>query len=200
MLPRIYPITDVRLSGLTHTEQVRRLAEGGARLIQLREKTASPREFYESAVEAIAVARTLGVKIIINDRLDIAIAARADGVHLGQDDLLVEEARRLIGPDKIIGFSTHNLKQALEADLLALDYIAIGPVFGTSTKENPDPITGLELVREVKRRVAKPIVAIGGITLERAPSVIEAGADSLAVISDLYSTRDITNRLRAFLA
>ena len=200
ILPRIYPITDRRLSGLTHTEQVRRLAEGGARLIQLREKKASPREFYEAATEAIAVARTLGIKIIINDRLDIAIAVGADGVHLGQDDLLVEEARRLIGPDKIIGFSTHNLKQALEADSLPADYIAIGPVFQTSTKENPDPTTGLDLVREVKLRVAKPIVAIGGITLERARSVFDAGADSLAIISDLYSTRDITSRLRAFLA
>lgn len=188
------------MSGLTHTEQVRRLAEGGARLIQLREKKASPREFYEAATEAIAVARTLGIKIIINDRLDIAIAVGADGVHLGQDDLLVEEARRLIGPDKIIGFSTHNLKQALEADSLPADYIAIGPVFQTSTKENPDPTTGLDLVREVKLRVAKPIVAIGGITLERARSVFDAGADSLAIISDLYSTRDITSRLRAFLA
>ncbi len=200
MLPRIYPITDVRLSGLTHAEQVRRLAEGGATFIQLREKKASPREFYEAAVEAIAVARTLDVKIIINDRLDIAIAARADGVHLGQDDLPVEEARRLIGWSGIIGFSTHNLKQALEADSLPADYIAIGPVFQTSTKENPDPTTGLDLVREVKQRVTKPLVAIGGITLERAVSVIEAGADSLAIISDLYSTGDITNRFRTFLA
>lgn len=198
MLPRIYPITDVRLSGLTHAEQVRRLAEGGAQLIQLREKNASPREFYEAAVEAIAVARTLGAKIIINDRIDIAIAARADGVHLGQDDLPVEEARRLIGRSGIIGFSTHNLKQALEADSLSVDYIAIGPVFQTSTKENPDPTIGLELVREVKRRVTKPLVAIGGITLERARSVIDAGADSLAIISDLYSTGDIVSRMRAF--
>lgn len=200
MLPRIYPITDVRLSGLTHAEQVRRLAEGGATLIQLRDKKASPRDFYEAAVEAITVARTLGVKIIINDRLDIAIAARADGVHLGQDDLPVEEARRLIGRSGIIGFSTHNLKQALEADSLAVDYIAIGPVFQTSTKENPDQTIGLELVREVKRRVTKPLVAIGGITLERAQSVIAAGADSLAIISDLYSTSDIATRIRALLA
>jgi thiamine-phosphate pyrophosphorylase len=199
MLPRIYPITDVRLSGLTHAEQVRRLAEGGARMVQLREKKASPREFYEAAVEAVRVARTLDVKIIINDRIDIALAVGADGVHLGQDDLPVEEARRLIGPDKIIGFSTHNLKQALGADLLAADYIAIGPVFGTSTKENPDPATGLEMVREVKRQIAKPLVAIGGITLERARSVFDAGADSLAVISDLYSTEDIAARMRSLL-
>jgi thiamine-phosphate pyrophosphorylase len=199
MLPRIYPITDARLSGLTHAEQVRSLAEGGARLIQLREKRASPREFYEAAVEAISIARALDVKIIINDRVDIAIATDADGVHLGQDDLPVAEARRLIGSDKIIGFSTHNLKQALEADSLSVDYIAIGPVFGTSTKENPDPTIGLELVKEVKRQISKPLVAIGGITLERAQSVIDAGADSLAIISDLYSTGDIASRMRAFL-
>ncbi|MEW6212419.1 MAG: thiamine phosphate synthase [Acidobacteriota bacterium] len=200
MLPRIYPITDTRLSGLTHAEQVRRLAEGGAQMIQLREKRASPREFYEAAIEAVALARTLGVGIIINDRVDIAIAVEADGVHLGQDDLPVEEARRLIGPDKFIGFSTHTLKQALEADLLAVDYIAIGPVFGTSTKGNPDPVTGLEMVREVKQRITKPLVAIGGITLERASSVFDAGADSLAIISDLYSTGDIAARMRSLLA
>lgn len=198
-LPRLYPITDTRLSGSSHRQQVERLAAGGARLIQLRDKQASPRDFYESAVEAIAAARRLGAQIIINDRLDIAVAARADGVHLGQDDLPVEEARRIVGKGWIIGYSTHTVEQALAAESLAVDYIAIGPVFETSSKENPDPVIGLDLIREIKGRVSRPLVAIGGITLARASQVIEAGADSLAVISDLYSTGDIEDRVRSFL-
>jgi thiamine-phosphate pyrophosphorylase len=199
MLPRIYPITDTRLSRLSHAEQVRRLAEGGARLVQLRDKVSSPREFYLSALDAVKDARRAEVKIIINDRIDIALAVGADGAHIGQDDLPVRETRLLLGPDRLLGYSTHSLEQALKADLLAVDYIAIGPVFQTSTKENPDPAIGLELVREVRRQISKPLVAIGGITLERARSVFDAGADSLAIISDLYSTGDIAARMRALL-
>jgi thiamine-phosphate pyrophosphorylase len=198
-LPKLYPITDVRLSGLSHAEQVERLAAGGATLIQLREKAASPREFYEAAVEAVKVARRLGVQVIINDRVDIAIAAGADGVHLGQDDLPPERARQLLGESRIVGFSTHTLMQAIEADSMPVDYIAIGPVFQTSMKENPDPVIGLEAIRAVKQQISKPLVAIGGITLGCARPVIEAGADSLAIISDLYSNADITSRARAFI-
>ncbi len=168
-------------------------------MIQLREKWASPREFYEASLAAMKVARALGVRIIINDRLDIAAAIAADGVHLGQDDLPPDRARKLLGPQALIGFSTHNLKQALEGDSTSADYIAFGPVFVTSTKENPDPVVGLQSIAEIKSRVSKPLVAIGGITLERAASVIEAGADSLAVISDLYSTGDTAGRVAAFL-
>lgn len=198
-LPRLYPITDVSLSGLSHAEQVERLAAGGAWIIQLREKNASPKEFYEAAVGAIGVARKLGVRIIINDRVDIAIAAGADGVHLGQDDFPPEHARRLLGSGRIIGYSTHNLEQALEADSMPADYVAIGPVFRTSTKLDPDPVVGLDGIREVKARISKPLVAIGGITLDRARSVIEAGADSVAVVSDLVSVGDITARTRLLL-
>ena len=167
-------------------------------MIQLRDKYASPRDFYEAALAAMKVARALKVRIIINDRVDIAVAVRADGVHLGQDDLPPDRARTLLAPTAIVGFSTHNLKQAMEADSTSADYIAFGPVFQTSTKENPDPVVGLEQLAEIKRRVSKPLVAIGGITLERAESVIEAGADSLAVISDLYSTGDISERVASF--
>src|ERR1044071_2005594 len=124
-LPRLYPITDTRLTGLTHAEQVERLAAGGATVVQLREKHAAPREFYEAALKAMQVARALGVRIIINDRLDIAIAVDADGVHLGQDDLPPERARALIGANRIVGYSTHNVKQALDADSTPVDYIAI---------------------------------------------------------------------------
>lgn len=198
-LPKIYPITDTLISGLSHGAQIERLATGGASLIQLRDKCASPLEFYRAAIEAMAEARRLGVQIIINDRVDIAIAVKADGVHLGQDDLPPDRARRLLGESRIIGFSTHTLKQALAADVAHIDYLAIGPVFQTFTKDKPDPLVGLETVSEVRRRISKPLVAIGGITLETARAVIEAGADSVAVISDLLSAGDIAERTRVFL-
>jgi thiamine-phosphate pyrophosphorylase len=199
LLPRFYPITDVRLSGLSHSEQVERLAAGGATMIQLREKTASPREFYTAALEAMKVARRLNVQIIINDRVDIAIAVNADGVHLGQEDIPPDHARRLLGESRIVGFSTHGLNQAVEADGLPVDYIAIGPVFETSTKANPDTVLGLEAIAATRTQTSKPLVAIGGITLSRAASVIEAGANSVAVISDLFSTNDISERTREFI-
>jgi thiamine-phosphate pyrophosphorylase len=199
LLPRFYPITDVRLSGFSHAEQVERLAAGGATLIQLREKTASPREFYTAALEAMKVARRLNVRIIINDRVDIAIATNADGVHLGQEDVPPDHVRRLLGESRIVGFSTHSLKQAVEADGLPVDYVAIGPVFQTSTKENPDAVVGLEAIAATRRQTSKPLVAIGGVTLLSAGSVIQAGADSVAVISDLFSTGDIAERTREFI-
>ena len=199
LLPRIYPITDTRISRLSHAQQVEQLAAGGATLIQLREKAAAPREFYEAALEAMKVARSLGVRIIINDRVDIAIAVGADGAHVGQDDLPPAQARKLLGQERIVGYSTHNLEQALAADSLPVDYIAFGPIFQTMTKENPDPVVGLESLSQIKRHISKPLVAIGGITLERARSVIEAGADSLAIISDLYSTGDIAGHTRSLL-
>ena len=198
-LPKLYPITNVRRTGLSHAGQVERLAAGGATLIQLRDKLAAPREFYQSALEACRVARRLGVRIIINDRVDIAMAVDADGVHLGQDDLPPERARQILGQGRLVGFSTHNLEQALAADSMPIDYLAIGPVFQTSTKEKPDPIVGLDRLGQIKGGLTKPLVAIGGITLDRAGSVIAAGADSIAVISDLYMAGDITKRAREFL-
>ena len=198
-LPKIYPITDTLISGLTHAEQIEQLAAGGASIIQLRDKRASPREFYQAALEAMLIARRLSVQIIINDRVDIALAVKADGVHLGQDDLPADRARSLLGETRIIGFSAHSLEQALAADSAPIDYVAIGPIFQTSTKDRPDPVVGLEAVREAKRRIMKPLVAIGGITLQTASAVIEAGADSVAVISDLLSAGDIAQRTRAFL-
>lgn len=199
-LSRLYPITDTLISGLPHAEQVELLAAGGATLIQLRDKRASPRDFYEAALEAMSVARRLGVRIVINDRVDIAIAVKADGVHLGQTDLPPDRARLLLGESRIVGYSTHTLEQALAATFAPVDYIAIGPVFQTQTKERSDEAVGLETVSEVKRRVTKPLVAIGGITLDSARLVIEAGADSIAVISDLLSPGDIAERTRRFLA
>jgi thiamine-phosphate pyrophosphorylase len=188
MLPKLYPITDVHLSGLSHASQVERLIAGGARLIQLREKRASPREFYLDAEAALGIARARGARLIINDRVDLALALKADGVHLGQDDLSPEAARRLLGEDAIIGYSTHNLAQATQAAQLPIDYLAVGPVHATSSKENPDPVIGLDGLRRVRQAVGQlTLVAIGGITQENARETLAAGADSLAVISALLA-------------
>lgn len=199
---RLYPLTDTRLSGLSHAEQVARLSEGGARLIQLREKYLSPREFYDQAVEAMRVARSRGVRIIINDRVDLAMAVKADGVHLGQDDFPPQAARRLLGNDAIIGLSTHNLDQAVQASLMDIDYIAVGPIFGTSSKDNPDPVVGLIGLGEIRKAVLQtPIVAIGGITSDNGPQVIHAGADAVAVISALLvPAEDIIAQTKRFIA
>ncbi len=203
-LPKLYPITDRRLSGLSHAEQVARLCEGGARVVQLREKRLSAREFYAEVLEALRAARSFGAKLIINDRADVALAVGADGVHVGQDDVPPEAARSLLGAQAIIGFSTHSVEQAINAARLPVDYIAIGPVFGTTSKENPDPVVGLEGVRLVRASIGTvPLVAIGGIKAETAPSVLEAGADSVAVIGALLDTSDpaeITRRTREFFA
>lgn len=201
VLPKIYPITDVSISGLSHVEQIRRLMEGGAGVIQMREKNASPREFYESAKEALILAEAKKLKIIINDRADIAFVLQAGGVHLGQDDLPPRAARELLGKTGVIGFSTHGIEQAIEAVRLPVDYIAVGPVFATRTKQNPEPSIGLEGVRAVRRAIGNfPLVAIGGITLENAPDVFRAGADSLAVIGDLLFEPDkIAEKTRRYL-
>jgi thiamine-phosphate pyrophosphorylase len=198
-LPKIYPITDVCLSGLSHVEQVQRLISGGAKIIQLREKYASAKDFYKSAEEALKIARENNAKIIINDRVDIALALKADGIHLGQDDLPPEEARKIFGK-KIIGFSTHNIEQAMKAARLPIDYIAIGPIFVTKTKENPDEVIGLEGVKKVREAVGDfPLVAIGGINSGNFREVLSAGADSAAIISDIISAPDkITENMRKF--
>lgn len=187
-LPRIYPITDTRISGVSHSEQVKKLIAGGAALVQLREKHTSPNEFYQSAAQAIAIAREGGVKIIINDRVDIALALEADGVHLGQDDLPPDEARKILGENAIIGLSTHTSEQSRRAGRFSVDYITIGPIFQTETKQNSDAIVGLEGLGAARAAVGKiPLVAIGGINLKNLKSVFAAGADSAAMIAAIVS-------------
>ena len=200
-LPRVYPLTDVQLSGLSHAEQVRLLSEGGAFLIQLREKRMPALEFYEQAKAALTVAAQNGVELIINDRVDMALALGAHGVHLGQDDMPVEAARRLLGEEAIIGYSTHNVQQAVSALKLPVDYIAIGPIFQTSTKTDTSPVFGLDGLRAVRRAIGDfPLVAIGGITQANASELIEAGADSVAVISAVLSDpHQISHAVRALL-
>jgi thiamine-phosphate pyrophosphorylase len=206
-LPRVYPLTDVGLSGLSQAEQVELLSLGGATLIQLREKQLPAREFYEQAKAAVAVAERRGVQLIVNDRVDVALAAGADGVHLGQDDMPPGAARKLLGPHRIIGFSTHDIEQAIEASKLPIDYVAIGPIFATTTKRDTSPVLGLEGLRAVRQAIGDfPLVAIGGITDANARQVIEAGADSVAVISAVLSdpthiteaTRGLSRALQDF--
>lgn len=207
-LPKLYAITDTQLSNYTHAEIVRLLLAGGATFIQLRDKDTSAKELLDAARACLALTRPAGAKLIINDRVDVALTADADGVHLGQDDLTVAEAREILGPDKIIGLSTHTLEQFHAAMRTSADYLAVGPVYETTTKENPSPTVGLELVAAARAITDRPIVAIGGITVERARAVLDAGADSVAVISALYpwpkkldlmSKPDIAKQVRKFL-
>ena len=187
-LPEIYPITDTGVSGVSHAEQVEMLIAGGAKFIQLREKHASPREFYESAAVAIDIANSHGVRIIINDRVDIALALNAAGVHLGQDDLPPEQARAILGDDAIIGYSTRTIEEASAAMSLPIDYLAFGPIFPTRTKRNANVAVGISVLREVRKAVGDyPLAAIGGINEELLPSVFLAGANSAAMISALIS-------------
>lgn len=188
ILPRVYALTDVRMSGLSHAEQVELLTQGGATLVQLREKHLAPREFYEQARAALAMAERRGARVIINDRVDVALAVGAHGVHLGQDDMPPDAARKLLGPDAIIGYSTHNIEQAIAATKLPIDYLAIGPIFATTSKADTAPVLGLDGLRTVRDAIGDfPLVAIGGITGDNAREVIQRGADSVAVISALLS-------------
>lgn len=187
-LPPVYPITDTQISGLSHADQIALFAEGGATLVQLREKRAPALQFYEQAKAALAVAAERGVQLIINDRVDIALAVGAAGVHLGQEDLPPDVARRLLGDDAVIGYSTHSVTQALEAGNFPIDYLAIGPIFTTHTKENPDPLVGLDGLRAVRAAISHlPLAAIGGITPANSHEVFRAGADSVAMISAFWN-------------
>jgi len=187
-LPKIYPITDALLSKISHVEQVEKLIKGGASFIQLREKYASPQEFYKSAESVLKLARKHDVKIILNDRVDIALALKADGVHLGQDDLPPAEARKILGGKAIIGFSTHNIEQAIAAVRFPIDYLAIGPIFNTKTKENSAAVVGLEGLRKMREATGNfPLVAIGGINSENLREVYKVGANSVAIIRSLIS-------------
>src|SRR2546428_10965741 len=152
----------------------------GVRLFQLRMKTPHTGEFYDLAAQFCALVRAGGGTFIVNDRVDVAQGVAADGVHLGQEDLPLADARKIMGPDKLIGISTHNLRQAVEAEAGGADYIGFGPIFPTTTQEQPDPVLGLAGLREVRAKVHLPIVAIGGITTKNVREVVAAGADCVA--------------------
>jgi len=172
------------------------LVDAEVKLLQYRHKSGDARHLLEQASVLKTVVGTRA-KLVFNDRADLCLAAGFDGVHVGQDDLPPEMVRRIIGPERGLGVSTHNPTQVIEADQTSADYIAIGPVFGTSSKANPDPVVGLEGVRQARACTRKPLVAIGGITRQNCRSVIDAGADSVAVISDLI--RDPRKSAEEFL-
>lgn len=207
MLPRLYPILDIDLCRERRLEPLAVLAAflaGGARFLQLRDKSPSTAARLALADAVVSQARAVGARVIVNDRVDVARLAAADGVHLGQNDLSVDEARLILGPAAIIGVSTHDETQIDAAARTTATYIAVGPVYGTATKDTGYQARGLDLVRRAAAtlrqsggQAGKPVVAIGGITLERAPDVIAAGAASVAVISDLLR-EDPAHMVRAF--
>jgi thiamine-phosphate pyrophosphorylase len=205
VLPRLYVILDAVLlkqSKLKTPEKecAQQLLGAGVRLLQLRDKHATPRELLEKSRGLADLIRAQDGLFFVNDRPDIANLAGASGVHVGQHDLNPEQARASLRDEQFVGVSTHNLEQFAAAAKTSADYIAVGPVFETRTKENPDPVVGAELVRRARALTDKPVVAIGGITLERAPEIIAAGADCVAVISDILLAQDPAERAAKFIA
>lgn len=219
MFPALYAILDPTLIASPLTEFAQGLASVGVELMQLRHKRASARQLFAESQELVNWLRSLGeddttsgtrlnpraevaacqVRLIINDRPDIAAMVGAGGVHVGQDDLPVESARAVCGPQSWVGISTHNIEQLRDAARTSADYIAVGPIFATATKENPDPVVGIDFLRLARRETRKPLVAIGGITIESAAEVYSAGADSVAVIRDLLGAENPGDRARAYL-
>jgi thiamine-phosphate pyrophosphorylase len=199
VFPRLYAIIDPTLLAISELAMAEALAQSGVELIQYRSKTASSRQFFEISSQLSSALTPRGVRFIVNDRPDIALLSGAGGVHVGQDDLGVEESRAICGVDRWVGVSTHSLEQLAAADRTSADYIAIGPIFPTATKKNPDPVVGTELLRKARQMTKKPLVAIGGITLKRAAEVYRAGADSLAVIRDLICVPNPGVRAREYL-
>ncbi|HXJ93320.1 MAG TPA: thiamine phosphate synthase [Terriglobia bacterium] len=199
-LPRLYAILDVEQIGAGSTEQVcESLLGAGVRLLQYRHKRGSSREMFEGVRRLIPMIHDSGGLLIVNDRADVALVAGADGVHLGQDDLPVGLARRVLKPGRWLGCSTHNLDQLRIADASPADYLAFGPIFPTSSKDTPDPTVGLAGLAEARRATSKPLVAIGGITVSNARRVMQQGADFVAVISGLLAAPDVADRAREYL-
>jgi thiamine-phosphate pyrophosphorylase len=199
VLPRLYVILDATLLTVSAIDCAQELAAAGVRLMQYRHKHAPAGKLLKVSLDLIAELQPQGITFIVNDRPDVAAIANASGVHVGQDDLGVAATRTLVG-EQIIGISTHNFEQFEKAAASMADYIAVGPIFATSSKANPDPVVGTDLIRRVRALTSKPIVAIGGIKLENAAEVIDAGADSVAVISDILGASDRGRRAKQYLA
>ena len=196
----LYLVTDRELMTAASIEEcVEQAVSGGCTIVQLREKTASSREFYETAVRVRKITADCGVPLIINDRADIALAVNADGVHIGQDDLTLEAARRVMGKDAIIGVSANNLTEAMAAAALGADYLGVGAMFATDTKKDADGTTMDEL-RRIRAEIKIPIVAIGGINKNNAPLFAGTGIDGIAVVSAIVSQKDISGAARELKA
>jgi thiamine-phosphate pyrophosphorylase len=199
LIPAFYPVLDTELlsqHGLKATEAAEGILEAGARILQFRHKQFFSRQVFEEAERVSKLCHDAGALFVINDRADIAMLLNA-ALHLGQDDLPPADARRIMPRDRIIGFSTHNADQLIAGNSEPVDYLAIGPIFATASKQNPDPMVGIERLRALRSRTRKPLVAIGGITRKTAASVFSAGADSAAVIGDLYPHPLTKSSLRA---
>ncbi len=194
-------ITDAGLSrGRSHLEVVRAAVRGGATLVQLREKNASTRAMVELGQELRGLTRKAGVPLIVNDRVDVALAADADGVHVGQDDMPATLARRIIGPNMILGVSATSFEEALRAEQDGADYLGVGPIFATGSKADAAPPMGLDGLSAVATRVSIPIVAIGGISLQNVDAVVEAGADGIAIISAVVGAPDVEQAARLLIS
>jgi thiamine-phosphate pyrophosphorylase len=198
-LPPLYAILDPeQTKGRPSESLLRELLEGGVTIVQLRVKTMAPREFFELARRVRSETRAHGCKLIVNDRIDIALACDADGVHLGQEDLPLASGRKLMG-SKIVGISTHDLQQAQEAERNGADYIGFGPMFGTTTKATGYSARGVEMLRQIRAALKLPIVAIGGINEQNVREVWQAGADSAAIISDILAADEVAAKVSRIL-
>ena len=197
-LPRVYPILDTETlarRGVAPRAAAAAWLEGGADILQIRHKDHWSRDLFEASREVARMCQEAGAALVIDDRADFAMLLQA-GLHVGQDDLAPRDARKLIGPDPLLGFSSHNVAQLSAAGGEPVDYVALGPVFATASKRNPDPVVGVEEVRRCRALIEKPLVAIGGITRDNALAVLRAGADSVAVISDLVPDNATARSLR----
>jgi len=199
VLPRLYVILDATVLNNSPLDCAHDLAAVGVRVLQYRDKSASARDLLETSRKLASSLNSCGASLIVNDRPDVAALAGAAGVHVGQEDLDPQQARAVVGEEMWVGVSTHNLEQFRRAAATSADYIAVGPIFATASKANADPVVGLDFIRQVRPLTDKPIVAIGGITLDRAASVIASGADSVAVIRDVLCAARPAEQARRFL-
>ena len=197
-LPRVYPILDsesLERCGVSMETAAAAWLEGGAGIMQIRHKSHWTRDFFETARTVARLCRENGTPLIVDDRADFAMLL-GTGLHVGQDDLSPRDARKLIGSEATLGYSSHNLAQLAAAGGEPVDYVAIGPIFATSSKRNPDPVVGVEEIRRCRALIEKPLVAIGGITLANARDVWDAGADSVAIIGALLPQSATARALR----
>lgn len=199
VIPRLYVIMDAALLKTSAEELAEALASTGVGLIQYRDKRSSARDLLETCRTLVSLLQKYDCRLVVNDRADVAALVGAGGVHVGQEDLRVEDARAVCGRDCWVGVSTHTLEQVRAADATSANYIAVGPVFATSTKKDPEPVVGVEFVRQARALTRKPLVAIGGITLQNAEAVWRAGADAVAVARDVVEAMDPGARAKGFL-